>query len=344
MYRYGFQGQEKDDELKGEGNSLNYTFRMHDPRIGRFFAVDPLSPKYPFYSPYAFSGNRVIDMVELEGMEPSKPGEGTSTGSAEHTGADGCPNGVPLPATKLAEVVIPGKPASMLKSALKATAKAISNTMSGIGGALTGASSISPELNAAYNADYAPATDNKSVAMVYGIIAAPLLIEAVPIVAGGYEAYCSWYTGTALSNYFAGATVATVTADLFGVNSLRVGTVNALTNTVGQLQNNGGFDNFNYFQPISAGLFKNPFVSNFGESFFNLNSKGDLSTNSLTSKAFLSTFGSNWLGGKISAKLEINVGYKPVENFLNFFTGSTTEVLENKIGDGIGNTVDNLKK
>ncbi|MBN9285320.1 hypothetical protein [Flavobacterium sp.] len=33
-YRYGFQGQEKDDELKGgEGNSLNYTFRMHDPII-----------------------------------------------------------------------------------------------------------------------------------------------------------------------------------------------------------------------------------------------------------------------------------------------------------------------
>ncbi|RUT67491.1 hypothetical protein D0817_26185, partial [Flavobacterium cupreum] len=24
-YRYGFQGQEKDKELKGEGNSLNYT-------------------------------------------------------------------------------------------------------------------------------------------------------------------------------------------------------------------------------------------------------------------------------------------------------------------------------
>lgn len=43
-YRYGFQGQEKDDELKGEGNSLNYTFRMHDPRVGRFFAVDPLAP------------------------------------------------------------------------------------------------------------------------------------------------------------------------------------------------------------------------------------------------------------------------------------------------------------
>ncbi|RVU90830.1 hypothetical protein EH230_07945 [Flavobacterium columnare] len=69
-YRYGFQGQEKDDELKGEGNSLNYTFRMHDPRLGRFFTTDPLEAKFPFYSPYAFSGNRVIDCGELEGLEP----------------------------------------------------------------------------------------------------------------------------------------------------------------------------------------------------------------------------------------------------------------------------------
>ncbi|PXY46481.1 RHS repeat-associated core domain-containing protein [Flavobacterium hydrophilum] len=71
-YRYGFQGQEMDNELKGEGNSLNYTFRMHDPRIGRFFAVDPLESKYPFYSPYQFGGNDPISSVELEGLEPSK--------------------------------------------------------------------------------------------------------------------------------------------------------------------------------------------------------------------------------------------------------------------------------
>ncbi len=68
-YRYGFQGQEKDDEVKGEGNSLNYTFRMHDARVGRFFAVDPLYREYPWNSPYAFSENRVLDMVELEGLE-----------------------------------------------------------------------------------------------------------------------------------------------------------------------------------------------------------------------------------------------------------------------------------
>jgi hypothetical protein len=42
---------------------------MHDPRIGRFFAVDPLAAKYPWNSPYAFSENRVVDGVELEGLE-----------------------------------------------------------------------------------------------------------------------------------------------------------------------------------------------------------------------------------------------------------------------------------
>jgi hypothetical protein len=58
-----------DDELKGEGNSANYKYRMHDPRIGRFFAIDPLRDKYPHNSPYAFSENKVIAWVELEGLE-----------------------------------------------------------------------------------------------------------------------------------------------------------------------------------------------------------------------------------------------------------------------------------
>jgi RHS repeat-associated protein len=69
-YRYGFQGQERDDEVKGEGNSYNYTFRMHDPRLGRFFAEDPLAPKYPWYTPYQVAGNSVIMSSELEGLEP----------------------------------------------------------------------------------------------------------------------------------------------------------------------------------------------------------------------------------------------------------------------------------
>jgi len=70
-YRYGFQGQEKDDEVKGEGNSLNYKFRMYDPRVGRFFAVDPLTKKYPELTPYQFSSNMLIHAPELEGLETS---------------------------------------------------------------------------------------------------------------------------------------------------------------------------------------------------------------------------------------------------------------------------------
>jgi RHS repeat-associated protein len=68
-YRYGFQGQESDPEVKGEGNSVNFKYRMHDPRLGRFLSRDPLAKDFAWNSPYAFSENRVIDGVELEGLE-----------------------------------------------------------------------------------------------------------------------------------------------------------------------------------------------------------------------------------------------------------------------------------
>jgi RHS repeat-associated protein len=68
-YRYGFQGQEKDDEIKGKGNSVNFKYRMHDSRLGRFFAVDPLTKAYPWNSTYAFSENSLIAFIELEGLE-----------------------------------------------------------------------------------------------------------------------------------------------------------------------------------------------------------------------------------------------------------------------------------
>ncbi len=69
LYRYAFQGREKDKELYGEGNSYSFKYRIHDARLGRFLSVDPLTAKYPFNSPYAFSENRVVDGVELEGLE-----------------------------------------------------------------------------------------------------------------------------------------------------------------------------------------------------------------------------------------------------------------------------------
>ena len=67
--RYLYQGQEMDDEVKGEGNSVNFEYRMHDPRLGRFFAIDPLANKFPFMTPYQFAGNKPIWSREIEGLE-----------------------------------------------------------------------------------------------------------------------------------------------------------------------------------------------------------------------------------------------------------------------------------
>ena len=81
-YRYGFNGQEKDDEVKSSGNSYDFLFRIYDPRLGRFLSTDPLEKEYPWNSPYAFAENRPIDGRDLEGKEWenfmskfSKPGE-----------------------------------------------------------------------------------------------------------------------------------------------------------------------------------------------------------------------------------------------------------------------------
>jgi RHS repeat-associated protein len=66
-YRYGFQSQEQDSEL-WEG-AVTYKYRVEDPRLGRFFSVDPLYAKFPHNSTYAFSENRLLDAIELEGLE-----------------------------------------------------------------------------------------------------------------------------------------------------------------------------------------------------------------------------------------------------------------------------------
>ncbi len=88
-YRYGFNGMEGDQELKGPGNSYDFGARMYDPRIGRFFAIDPLASEYPWNSPYAFSENRVIDGIELEGLEVLLLGGQSSGGIGLAGGGEG---------------------------------------------------------------------------------------------------------------------------------------------------------------------------------------------------------------------------------------------------------------
>ena len=50
-YRYGMNGQEKDDEVSGAGNSYTAQFWQYDPRIGRRWNVDPVT--YPWQSSYS---------------------------------------------------------------------------------------------------------------------------------------------------------------------------------------------------------------------------------------------------------------------------------------------------
>ena len=69
LYRFGFNGKEDDNEVKGLGDQQNYGMRIYDPRLGRFLSVDPLTPKYPGLTPYQFSSNRPIDGIDMDGLE-----------------------------------------------------------------------------------------------------------------------------------------------------------------------------------------------------------------------------------------------------------------------------------
>jgi RHS repeat-associated protein len=68
-YRYGFNGKENDNEVKGEGNQQDYGMRIYDPRLGRFLSVDPITKKYPELTPYQFASNRPIDGIDEDGLE-----------------------------------------------------------------------------------------------------------------------------------------------------------------------------------------------------------------------------------------------------------------------------------
>ena len=68
-YRFGFNGKEKDDEVKGSSNQIDYGQRGYDSRLGRFLSVDPLFKEYPWNSTYVFAENRPIDAIDLDGLE-----------------------------------------------------------------------------------------------------------------------------------------------------------------------------------------------------------------------------------------------------------------------------------
>lgn len=72
-YRYGFGGHEKDDEVKGQGNSYTTQFRQYDARVGRWLTRDPLIKHNE--SPFASFSNNPIWFVDRNGADSTKIGK-----------------------------------------------------------------------------------------------------------------------------------------------------------------------------------------------------------------------------------------------------------------------------
>jgi RHS repeat-associated protein len=68
-YRYGFNGKENDNEVKGDGNQQDYGMRIYDPRLGKFLSVDPLTKSFAMLTPYQFASNSPVANIDLDGNE-----------------------------------------------------------------------------------------------------------------------------------------------------------------------------------------------------------------------------------------------------------------------------------
>lgn len=184
--RYLFQGQELEADL-GLG-WYQFKFRMHDPAIGRFNSIDPLSEKYAHLSPYAFSGNQLTNAIELEGAEPKTFFETVKWASpiafkfdfslSSHDAGIGFNISLGLPksfpmsvryewgATYKAEDILTGKPATETRSAIETAylnglvSFKTTNYVSGETSQKTGMVTVGfPFANVQYENDWHPSDD-----------------------------------------------------------------------------------------------------------------------------------------------------------------------------------------
>ena len=69
MYKYSFNGKEKDDEVKGAGNSYDYGARIYDPRLGRWLSIDPKFGSYQSVGPFTFTNDNPIIFTDPDGRK-----------------------------------------------------------------------------------------------------------------------------------------------------------------------------------------------------------------------------------------------------------------------------------
>lgn len=68
-YRYGFNKQEKDNEVSGSNNHYSAQYWEMDPRLGRRWNIDPVKKTHE--SPYVVLGNNPIWFVDPTGADTS---------------------------------------------------------------------------------------------------------------------------------------------------------------------------------------------------------------------------------------------------------------------------------
>lgn len=80
-YRFGFNGYEKDKALFG--SAYDFGERLYNSKIGKFLSIDPLTAKYPSWSPYQYAGNCPVIIKDLLGMGPENPNPPAKTTPVE---------------------------------------------------------------------------------------------------------------------------------------------------------------------------------------------------------------------------------------------------------------------
>jgi len=67
---YGYNGKELETDF--DFNLLFYGARLHDPALGRFTGVDPISDKFPHLSTFNYASNDPISNIDLHGLQGTR--------------------------------------------------------------------------------------------------------------------------------------------------------------------------------------------------------------------------------------------------------------------------------
>lgn len=145
-YRYGFNGQEKTDEISGEGNHFTAEYWEMDPRLVRRWNRDPVVKHHE--SPYAVFGNNPIWFIDPLGADTSITGSVTAQSEIMKVKGDPdfVPPGVKLESTaKIDAKIVDGK---FTKATAKVTPKEFeSPVLGGIKPAFTKVSNYSESIS-----------------------------------------------------------------------------------------------------------------------------------------------------------------------------------------------------